>query len=72
MRRGVRREITAPREMPPRQGGVEATVHTHYGSTDCGRTEHAGQEGWKLQYSDNFLRNMTDAERVMLIGTAPC
>ena len=31
---------------------MEATVHTHYGSTDCGRTEHAGQEGWKLQYSD--------------------
>ena len=66
----LRKKIVAKR----RGKAQELAVGAHFSEAydwvcEITKLTAVSQEGWKLQYSDNFLRNMTDAERVMLIGT---
>ena len=65
----LRKKIIAKR----RGKAQELAVGAHFSEAydwvcEITKLTDVSQEGWKLQYSDNFLKNMTDAERVMLIG----
>ena len=65
----LRKKIIAKR----RGKAQELAVGAHFSEAydwvcEITKLTNVSQEGWKLQYSDNFLKNMTDAERVMLIG----
>ena len=65
----LRKKIIAKR----RGKAQELAVGAHFSEAydwvcEITKLTDVSQGGWKLQYSDNFLKNMTDAERLMLIG----
>ena len=65
----LRKKIVAKR----RGKAQELAVGAHFSEAydwvcEITKLTAVSQEGWKLQYSDNFLRNMTELEHRMLLG----